>query len=185
MWKDKTIHLFSLGFLGICPSGSGGLWFGNKPETEKDVRIFCSVSLLLLHSEVTLHLINQATQVTTGTAQQKLQYSRKGILSSVTAEPASQLEKLGSCAGYREEIHTKVTVTWGRGFYKGHKALVSNQVPSPGWKIWLLKFSVHLTWILRYQAERSAQYPWLRQPGSQSQGKVKRHHMADGRVACY
>lgn len=44
MWKDKTIHLFSLGFLGICPSGSGGLWFGNKPETEKDVRYF-TVSL--------------------------------------------------------------------------------------------------------------------------------------------
>lgn len=88
MWKDKTIHLFSLGFLGTCPSGSGGLWFGNKPETEKDVRIFCSVSLLLLHSEVTLHLISQAT------AQQKLKYIRKGILSSVTAEPAPQPEKM-------------------------------------------------------------------------------------------
>lgn len=36
MWKDKTIHLLSLGFLGICPSGSGGLWFGNNPETEKE-----------------------------------------------------------------------------------------------------------------------------------------------------
>lgn len=117
MWKDRTIHLFSLGFLGICPSGSGGLWFGNKPETEKDVRIFCSVSLLLLHSEVTLHLINQATQVTT--------------------EPAPWPEKLGSCTGYREEIHTKDTVTWAhhRGFFRGHWVLVSNQIPSPGWKI--------------------------------------------------
>lgn len=122
MWKDKTFHLFSLGFLGICPSGSGGLWFGNKPETEKDVRIFCSVSLLLLHSEVTLHLISQATQVTTGTAQHKLKYSRKGILSSVTAERAPQLEEAGSCAGYREEIHSKDNVTWAhhRSFYRGH-----------------------------------------------------------------
>lgn len=178
MWKDKTIHLFSLGFLGTCPSGSGGLWFGNKPETEKDVRLFCSVSLLLLHSEVTLYPISQAR------AQQKVKYIRKGTLSSVTAEPAPQPEKLRSCAGYREEIYTKDAVTWAyhRDFYRGHGALVSHQIPSPGWKIWLLKFSVHLTWIqLRYQAQRSAQYSWLCQPGKSK----KSHHMADGRVARY
>lgn len=134
-WKDKTIHLLSLGFLEICPSGSEGLWFGNKPETEKERReniLQCILASIASRSYITPHKPANPDPYWDSTAKAHVQ-SKGFFIFSHCWTCAPDKEKLGGSVWYREEIHTKDTATWAdwRGFFRGHRALVSNQSPSP------------------------------------------------------